>query len=527
MSAFPPRTLPDLKGVSAKEIGWALGPTSPFDGVVLVTNAPFSGATPKTLGSLRSALEAAVAADASLFGKSPVVTCFPAPGVPGGRLVVSTTGSLSHYTEDVRRYAEAGAAGMHRICKAGSRKPILLVAAPPREAAFRKGAVVALLGALGALWRPLEARVARPAEDAPKLVGFAALAGADPLEACALASRLESARSLARDITGTEPEQMTPRRLAAYCEEVFSETPVEVRVLDDPKKIRREYPLIAAVARASLQVARHEPRVVRLEYTGSGKVVRSLWFAAKGVTYDTGGADLKVNGHMAGMSRDKGGAGALAGLFHLLATRRPKGVRVVGLIGAVRNSIGANAYVTDEIIHSRAGVRVRIGNTDAEGRLVLADLLAALREEALEATAPALFSIATLTGHAYRAVGPYTLLMSNGPARRTRLAAAIQAAGEEWGDPCEVSTIRREDYAFVEARSEAEDVVSCNNEPSSMTARGHQFPFAFLDIASGIRETTLPYVHIDIGGSAVTKGDWQFGTPTGAPLLALAEALLR
>lgn len=526
-SSFPPRTLPDLKGISAKEVGWALGSTSPFDGVVFVTSAPLSGSTPKTLADLRRALEAATAADASLFGRSPAVACVPAPGVPGGRLVVSTTGSLSHYTDDVRRYAEAGSAGMQRARKAGARKPLLLVAAPPRDAVYRKGALVTLLGALGALWRPLEARAAKPAEDAAELVGFAVLGGADPLEACAIAARLESARYVTRDITGTEPEQMSPRRLAAYCEEIFAETPVQVRVLDDPKKLKRDYPLVGAVARASMEVTRHEPRIVRLEYTGSGKIARSLWIAAKGVTYDTGGADLKVNGHMAGMSRDKGGAGALAGLFQLVATKRPKGVRIVGLIGAVRNSIGANAYVTDEIIPSRAGVRVRIGNTDAEGRLVLADLLAALREEAAQAPAPALYSIATLTGHAYRAVGPYTLLMSNGPARRAKLAAAIQAAGEEWGDPCELSTIRREDYAFVEARSDAEDVVSCNSEPSSMTARGHQFPFAFLDIASGIRETALPFVHIDIGGSAVTKGDWQFGTPTAAPLVALAEALLR
>jgi len=285
--------------------------------------------------------------------------------------------------------------------------------------------------------------------------------------------------------------------------------------------------LAGAVPQISVKAQPASARVIRLEYQGAGKTTRTLLFAGKGVTYDTGGADLKVGGHMAGMSRDKGGAAAVAGIFHLLASRRPKGMRAVGLLGVVRNSIGSESYVTDEIIPSRAGVRVRIGNTDAEGRLVLADLLAALREEASSAADPALFSIATLTGHAYRAVGPYTLLMGNGPARRARLTELIQAAGEEWGDPCERSTIRREDYSFIDPRSDAEDVVSCNSEPSAMTARGHQFPFAFLDIASGIRETRLPFVHIDIGGSAVTGGDWQFGTPTAAPLLALADSVLR
>src|SRR5262249_4760350 len=152
--------------------------------------------------------------------------------------------------------------------------------------------------------------------------------------------------------------------------------PIKIDILSDPKRIKKEYPLIGAVARASFGIARHEPRIIRLEYSPpGGKVQRTLLLAGKGVTYDTGGADLKVNGHMAGMSRDKGGAGAIAGLFELLAEAKPKGVRVVGLLGMVRNSIGPDAYVTDEIIPSRAGVRVRIGNTDAEGRLVLADLL--------------------------------------------------------------------------------------------------------------------------------------------------------
>src|SRR5437773_1171547 len=276
--------------------------------------------------------------------------------------------------------------------------------------AGRAHAAAVLVPALSALWRPREARAAKPDGAPLTALGFATLGGADAAETVATVSRIEAARYVARDITGTDPEQMTPGRAAAYCEELFEGSPVAVSVLEDPKEIRRAYPLIGAVSRASC-----------------------------------------------------------------------------------------------------AGVRVRIGNTDAEGRLVLADLLAALREEAEGAPDPALFSVATLTGHVYRAFGPYTSLLANGAARRARLAERIQAAGEEWGEPCERPAIRREDYAFIEPRSDAEDVVSCNSEPSTMTARGHQFPFAFLDLASGIRGTKLPFVHLDIGGSAVANGDWQFG----------------
>src|SRR4029078_4552384 len=106
-----------------------------------------------------------------------------------------------------------------------------------------------------------------------------------------------------------------------------------------------------------------------------------------------------TDGHMAGMSRDKGGAAAVAGLIRAVAKRSLPHVRVVGLLGLVRNSVGEESYVSDEIIRSRAGVRVRIGNTDAEGRLVLADLLAAAASLASGAPDPILFSLAPLTGH--------------------------------------------------------------------------------------------------------------------------------
>lgn len=120
--------------------------------------------------------------------------------------------------------------------------------------------------------------------------------------------------------------------------------------------------MLSAVARASFAVARHQPRVVKLEYRGEGDIQHNYFFAGKGVVYDTGGADLKVGGAMAGMSRDKGGAAAVAGLMKTLSLLKPKGIRVVAELGLVRNSIGSEAFVTDEIITAHSGVRVRIGN---------------------------------------------------------------------------------------------------------------------------------------------------------------------
>jgi leucyl aminopeptidase len=307
---------------------------------------------------------------------------------------------------------------------------------------------------------------------------------------------------------------------------------VRVEVIDDPSRLAADYPLMFAVARASMGVSRHRPCVIRLEYRGAEPIRETLLLAGKGVVYDTGGSDLKTGGSMAGMSRDKGGAAAVAGFLAVVAKLAPPGVRVIAEIGAVRNSIGADAYVADEIVTSHAGVRVRVGNTDAEGRMVLADLLSHLRQAALGAVEPRLVSIATLTGHAARAVGPYSIALDNGPARRERIAMGLASVGELWGDPFELSRVRREDFDFVRPRTKADDVLQCNNAASAVTTRGHQFPAAFLAIASGLdkhgldAKQPLPFTHIDIAGSAVESGDWQHGRPTASPVVAMTARWL-
>merc|ERR1711970_746780 len=111
---------------------------------------------------------------------------------------------------------------------------------------------------------------------------------------------------------------------------------------------------------------------------------------------------------MAGMSKDKCGAGDVAGIMKVVSILKPKNIKVIGAMAMVRNSVGANAYVADEIITSRAGIRIRVGNTDAEGRMAMLDVLAHMKEKALKEINPHLFTIATLTGAAAFGLGPYT-----------------------------------------------------------------------------------------------------------------------
>ncbi|MDI1445605.1 leucyl aminopeptidase family protein [Polyangium sp. 6x1] len=511
MSSYDP---PLLLGQPEEALAQSSLEGLPFDALVLVAPSPISTRATLT-GPVAAALACALKADAGLDRGPRPPAVIAAPALPGGRLVVVPMGPLGEDTDDVRSVAEAVAAGTSRAVDAGATRPLVWVQAPsgPRFARARE---VAALAALGSQWAPVEAREAGKAPRTAEAVG---MVGLDEARARSL-SAIDHGRALCRDIAGTEPERMAPRRIAELCEIAFRGTGVEVEVEHDVSG----YPLLAAVARASMGVERHRPCVVRLSYTPEAPASRTLVLVGKGVTYDTGGADLKTDGHMAGMSRDKGGAGAVAGLV-LAASLLKVPVRVVGLLGLVRNSVGDESFVSDEIIRARSGVRVRIGNTDAEGRLVLADLLAEAKTIAERAPSPTLFSVATLTGHVYRAFGPYVGAIGNGPAQRAGTLELLDRLGEAWGEPVERSRPRREDYSFVAPRSSAEDVVSSNRLASVNTPRGHQFPFAFLDIASGLRGERIPFVHLDIGGVVVDPPDWQFGRPTGSPV-AMLTALL-
>lgn len=447
---------------------------------------------------------------------------------PQGRLIIAPTGPLQRDYDDVRSFYDAGRQAARIALQSGARKPAVMVLGVPETAQYAEAESVAFFGICQELYEPLEARehfgdeVIEPVEHITFI--------SKTLD-CAWVEAVEAGRRAGRDLCGTEPERMAPIRFADYCRDMFEDTPVKVTVIEDRTQLEQEYPLLAAVGRASFSTPRHRPCVIRLEYTGEGEITDSLFLVGKAVTYDTGGADLKTGGHMAGMSRDKGGASGVAGFMKTVAELKPGHLKVVAEIGAARNSIGSDAFVSDEIITSHCGVRVRIGNTDAEGRLVMADCLSHLREDALQAVNPCVFTVATLTGHAALSKGPYTALVAS-HAQIDNVSSLLRA-GETWADPAEYSPLRREDFAFVQPHTQADDVLSSNNGPSATTKRGHQFPMAFLAVASGLdqhgrdSQTPVPYIHVDIAGSGVDTGDWQHGKPTATPVLMLAGRYLR
>jgi leucyl aminopeptidase len=500
--------------------------------------------------SVVSALQTFIKVDKQATG---AVTLLVNEAAPGHRLIWSPVGSLTAEGVDVRIFGDAARKGMVRATEAGAVRPLLVVGPQHFVDApeFERVLEVCLLSALAGLYQPLQAREALPNLERVEIVGFwfDHRHGANANRITKVVTAIEDGRRLARDVGGADPERMAPKRCAQHIASAFSKRNiVEVEMVEDVEEILREYPLLGAVARCSLAIERHRPVVVRLEYKSTGSPNEILMFAGKGVTYDTGGADVKTGGHMAGMSRDKCGAANIAGFFKILEHLQPPGLHVFAELGFVRNSIGAGSYVADEIITGHSGVRMIIANTDAEGRLVLSDCISHLREKYLNLLGkkknessssgsssssltplppPRMMTMCTLTGHAGMAVGQYSVALDNRVAKREDLARKLQAHGEVWGDPLEVSTLRREDVNFVAAKNKTHDVVQANTVPSSVTSRGHQYPAALIIKAGGLdkhgfgSEIPIAFTHLDIAGSAVEGMDYRFGTPTAAPIVAL------
>ncbi|MFZ1415964.1 MAG: leucyl aminopeptidase family protein [Defluviicoccus sp.] len=250
--------------------------------------------------------------------------------------------------------------------------------------------------------------------------GACATLALPPAVDAAAISRAVAAVFLARDLINTPAADMGPPELAAAVRDIGSRFGATVTVIEGEDLAARSYPLVHAVGRASTRL----PCLIDLRW-GAPDAPR-LTLVGKGVCFDSGGLDIKPSSAMKLMKKDMGGAAILLGLAQMvMAAALP--IRLRLLIPAVENSVSGNALRPLDVIRSRKGTTVEIGNTDAEGRLVLAD---ALTEAASEA--PALvIDCATLTGAARVALGTeLPALFCNDDA----LAADLLACGERVGD---------------------------------------------------------------------------------------------
>jgi leucyl aminopeptidase len=230
----------------------------------------------------------------------------------------------------------------------------------------------------------------RYAEQTPPKALLVAPAGVD-------APRLEAIAAgecLTRDLINTPAADMGPDHLEQAVRDLAVRFGAQVGVVAGDDLLTQNFPMIHAVGRAAEQA----PRLIDMTWGESGP---HLVLVGKGVCFDTGGLDIKPAASMLMMKKDMGGAATVLGLAHMImALNLPLRLRV--LIPAVENAIAGNAFRPKDILHARNGLTVEVNNTDAEGRLVLADALALADE-----TPPDLMiCMATLTGAARVAVGP-------------------------------------------------------------------------------------------------------------------------
>ncbi|MBA92632.1 MAG: leucyl aminopeptidase [Phyllobacteriaceae bacterium] len=246
---------------------------------------------------------------------------------------------------------------------------------------------------------------------------FAVPGGVDPQAV----TRQAEAHRLTRDLVNTPAGDMGPSALEAAARDLAARHGASITVIAGDSLLDNNFPMIHAVGRAAADA----PRLIDMQWGEDGAPKVTL--VGKGVCFDTGGLDIKPPSSMLNMKKDMGGAANVLGLADMLMGAGAR-IRLRVLIPAVENSIAGNAFRPGDILKSRQGLTVEIGNTDAEGRLVLADALTLAGEEAPDL----LVDMATLTGAARVALGPDLPPFYTGD---ETLAAALADAARERADP--------------------------------------------------------------------------------------------
>ncbi|MBL8565099.1 MAG: leucyl aminopeptidase family protein [Hyphomicrobiaceae bacterium] len=230
---------------------------------------------------------------------------------------------------------------------------------------------------------------------------------------------------LGRDLINTPASDLGPAELESAARDLAAMHGATVTSIVGDDLLKQNFPMIHAVGRASVRA----PRLIDLKWSkpGGNALAPRVTLVGKGICFDTGGLDIKPSSNMLLMKKDMGGAATVLALGHMIMSLGLD-VRLRILIPAAENSISGDAFRPSDILRSRAGLTVEVGNTDAEGRLVLADALALADEEKPDT----LLCFATLTGAARVALGPdLPALFTDDDA----LATAIASAGLANGDP--------------------------------------------------------------------------------------------
>jgi leucyl aminopeptidase len=337
--------------------------------------------------------------------------------------------------------------------------------------------------------------------------GAAGHGAADREAATARAQVLATAITLVRDLVNTSPSDLYPATFAAEAERVAAAAGLDVEVLDEKTLGEGGYGGIVGVGQGSV----HPPRLVRLAYTRPD-AAKTVVFAGKGITFDSGGLSLKAPKAMEAMKSDMGGAAAVLAAVAAIAELGPA-VNVVGYLPLAENMPSGTAQRPSDVITIYGGRTVEVLNTDAEGRLVLADALARSGEDSPDL----LVDVATLTGAQLVALGPRIMgVMGNDDEARDGIVDASRRAGEAaWPMPLPEELRKGLDSTVA-------DIANVTPERNGGMLVGGLFLREF--VPDGVR-----WAHLDIAGPAFHEGDPYGYTPkggTGAAVRTLVQVAL-
>ncbi len=435
---------------------------------------------------------ARAAAFAKFTGKSGSALEILAPaGVPGASrlLLIGTApaagdGAQAEKPKDSDDFLTLGGQTMGKI---GAGANALVLFDPPRAPADAGAAAGQF--ALGALLRGYkfdQYKTKKKKDDAEREGASEIAFGVANVEAArtalAEAEGLAESVLLARTLVNEPANVLTPYEFARRAKEL-SALGVEVEVFDEQALADIGMRALLAVGQGSVQ----ETMVVVLRWNGGAADAPPLAFVGKGVVFDSGGISIKPGASMEDMKGDMAGAAAVTGLMRALASRKAK-ANVIGVLGLVENMPDAKAQRPGDIVKSLSGQTIEIINTDAEGRLVLADALWYVKEKYKPAF---MIDLATLTGAILVALGQeYAGLFSNNDELAERLTKAGEATGEKlWRMPMGPAYDKMVDSRFADMKNTG------GRHAGSITAA--QFLQRFVD--------KTPWAHLDIAGTGMSS----------------------
>ncbi|OBZ12186.1 leucyl aminopeptidase [Bacillus sp. FJAT-26390] len=310
---------------------------------------------------------------------------------------------------------------------------------------------------------------------------------------------------LARDLTNLPGNDLTPERLAYHAEEMARELDLEIEVIDEWSAAEQRMGGLLGVGQGSI----NPPRMIVIHYKGDPSTEEAWGLIGKGITFDTGGISLKRAEGMQEMISDMGGAAAVLGAMRVIGELKPA-INVIAVIPTAENMPSDRAIKPGDVLRMMSGHTVEVVNTDAEGRLVLADGLTT----AITRGATRLVDVATLTGAVSVALGSQA---TGAVTNNDQLFKQVQSASERSGE--RIWQLPSYPEYKKQIRSDAADLKNSGGREAG-TITGGLFIGHF---AEG-----LPWVHLDIGGTAWLESSrgWEPKGATGVMVRTLIELII-